>query len=56
MFDLPFCDGSELRVSVLDTRTTGDSLVIGPLRFEASAPGQVTVRVPAGVPLAVRPR
>lgn len=56
VFDLPFCDGSELRVSVLDTRTTGDSLVIGPLRFEASAPGQVTVRVPAGVPLAVRPR
>lgn len=53
VFGLPFRDGSELRTCVLDTRRIGASLTIGPLRFEASAPGQVTVRAPAGVPLQV---
>lgn len=53
VYGLPFCNGSELRVTVLDTRKPGASLAVGPLRFAASAPGQLTVRAPAGVQLDV---
>ncbi len=53
LFGVPFADGSELRADLLDTRDVGSSVVVGPLRFEASAPGEVTVRAPAGLPLVV---
>ena len=52
--EVPFADGSELRADRLDTREVGASLEVGPLRFEARAPGEVCVRVPAGVQGPVR--
>lgn len=53
VFATSFSDGSELRASVLDTRRSGAFLEVGPLRFEASTPGRVTVREPPGVPVSV---
>lgn len=53
VYRLGYLDGSELRASLLDTRETGASLELGPLRFEASAPGRISVHAAAGVPLAV---
>ncbi len=56
LFDVSFADGSELRADRLDTREVGASLEVGPLRFEASAPGELSVRVPEGVSIVVTGR
>ena len=55
VFASSYCDGSELRTSVLDTRSLGDALELGPVRFEVTAPGQITARVPPRVGFTVAP-